>query len=723
MAALKRTPRYAPGYHLGKEFGDATLGPYLKLAIITRVDEVTLKADLKLVTGGGERFEIDLTQGMAGPRSFWGGVPEVNALVIVGFRKKHKQIEETVILGYLPVGTKSGGRFDPYAPDDPASIDPEDAALYAKIIGSTTRYKRLRLRPGDVGGMSSSGAEMVLSKDARMVNRAGDAVELRDNERTIVTHTVHRVDAAAGVKRLRGPIRRYDFYLPPDVLQAGNLKGEGDRYFGRDELAALGPGLPGAATKFAQADGTLNPLFSDPSRPPVTYANGRRAFYPSTVYGTPLEGGEAGPGDAFTEDRLEMRHQTDLGQDSLVEIDGFAVQPTRVYLERVYGTLVGNDPFSAQGQRQYGKVLRPQLWTDFGSSKPGRFSLEEIERAGNSDPEATTSAGAYLFRIDCPQANAQNNPFAIAVQKQGKVLVNVPKPSVERYPDARGVSVEANILGAIKLFVGAASPTNTSIHATLAGGIKADIGHNSDTGNALDVTFHSGVKQTFVGTPNEDGAALEHDVQGNLVVGVSGDSTETVEGSKSLRASNLLDMGAERVNLNATSGMTSTTRDLSWIVAGESQYRYGQLVQETIVTGGRISTILAGSEIKNILAGAMTTTVTAGATVFNNPGGAFTVNVGAGALTLTTASGAVAISAAAGAVSLQSGLAMTLTAGLAMTLTAGAALSLLAPQVLVGGPAALLGVVRGAPILPPGVPSLDFILGVPLPGSATFRSF
>jgi hypothetical protein len=726
MPPLKTHPTHVPGYVPGKEFADAIRGLYLKLAVITRVDDVTMKADLKIVTGGGERFEIDLTQAMAGPRSFWGGIPEVDSLAVVGFRKKHKQIEEVVILGYLPVGTKSGGRFDPYAPDDPANIAPEDASLYAKIIGRTTRYKRLRLRSGDVGGMSAAGSELVLSKDARMVNRAGDAVELRDAERTAVIHSVHKVESASGVKRLAGPIRRFDAFLPPDVLDSsGKLKGEADRYFGRDELAGLGPGLPGAPTKFAQADGTLNPLFQnlDGASPPVVYANGRRAFYPSTVYGTPLEGGEAGPGDAFTEDRMEMRHQSDLSQDSITEIDGFPVQSARVYIEQVYGTLVGNDPWSSLGQRQYGKVLRPQIWTDIGTTKPGLFSLEEIDRAGGSDAEATTSAGAYLFRVFAPKGAGLADTFAMSVQKQGKVLIQVPKPTVERYPDARGVSLEANILGAIKMFIGAMSPTNTSIQATLAGGIKADIGHNSDTGNALDITYHSGVRHSYRGVPGDTDRALDIEIQGDKAEAVSGDSVETVEGTRSIRASNLLDLGGERVNLNATSGFASTAKDVSWVVAGQSQYRYGLLVQETIAAGGRVSTILAGSEVRSILAGAMTTTVAAGATAFNNPGGAFAVTVGAGALTLTTASGAVAISAAGGAVALTAGLAMTLTAGLAMTLTAAAAVSLIAPQILLGGPAAVLGIVRGAPTLPPGAPSLDYILGIPYLGSALARSF
>lgn len=721
---LPTRPRYAPGSHPGKGFMDDIRGMGLRLAIITRVDEVNLKADLKMLTGGGERFETDLTQAMAGPRSFWGGVPEENSLVVLGFRPKHKQVDEAVILGYLPVGNKSGLRFDPFAPSDPTTIAPDEAELYAKIIGSTVRHKRLRLRPGNVGGMSAQGAELVLDRDIRMVNRAGDLLELRDAERTLLMQAIHRVDSASGVKSQAGPVRRLDLYLPDDVLQADGrtLKTEAQRYYGRDELQALGPGLAGSAYKYSNASGVINEFLNDETRyPSVTLANGRKVYYPTTVAGTALEDGEEGPGDAFTEHRVELTHQTDLSQDVLAEIDGFPTQSRRPFIQHVLGTVVGNDPFTAQGLRQYGKVLRPQLWTDFTSTKQGKFTLEEVDRGG-SDAEANTAAAAYLLRIDCPTTTTEDNPFAVAVQKQGKVLINVPRPNVERYPDARGVSVEANILGALKLFLGAAGPTNTSLQATLAGGIRADIGHNSDTGNALDVTFHSGVRQVFRGAPNDTNDAVSTEIQGNSTTSCSGDLKETVEGTRSLRATNLLDMGADRVNINATSGFAATTKDTNWVIAGQSQYRYAQLVQETIATGGRLSTILVGSETRNILAGALTTNVAAGATVFNNPGGAFAVNVGAGAITLTSASGAVAITAGAGAVAVTAGLAMTLTAGLAMNLTASAAISLLAPQVLLGGPAAILGLVRGIPALPPGAPSLDYILGIPYLGSALMRS-
>ena len=59
----------------------------LKAGIITRVDELHLKADVKVISGSEVRFELDLIQPMAGPSSFFGGIPEVGSVVVIGYRK------------------------------------------------------------------------------------------------------------------------------------------------------------------------------------------------------------------------------------------------------------------------------------------------------------------------------------------------------------------------------------------------------------------------------------------------------------------------------------------------------------------------------------------------------------------------------------------------------------------------------------------------------------
>lgn len=724
---MRTHSKHLPGKIPGADFVD-TGDPFgIKLAIVVRVDEINMKADLRVLTGGGDRWEVDLTQTMTGPRSFWGGIPEVKSLVIIGYRRTHKNLHNAVILGYVPTGNRSGLRFDPFAADDPANVDPADKELFEQVIGTTKRVKRLLMRPGDVGGMSASGAEFLLSKDVRYTNRAGDFVELRDSDRTLISQTIHRVESDAGLKRISGPIRRGGFYLPDDILDSkGKLRKPSDStpYYGTDELQAAGPGASvGGPAKFSNSDGQLLELFNDLKEfPPVTYSNGRRVHYPPTSPAVSIEDPNSAA-DAFVEQRLELSHTTDLSAEVLEEIDGFAMDRRMPYIEKVLGTVVGNDLNSTRGQRQYGRILKPRLFSDFTTREPGKFSLHEVDRQPTSpDIEAYTSAGAFLFKIRPPRA-VGDNAFVAAVSKQGKLFLNVPASTVEDYPSgSKKISVEANLEGALKAYIGASAPDRVSVHLTLEGGIHLDVGRDSQ-GNALTTRFHSATKTIYEGNPNEDDVATSIEVRGVKESSISGAERKVIEGSKTTTVSGMNQVNADRHNVNAHSGASYNLGELNMLVSGKSQLNYALQVLENIIAGGKLSTILAGGLTQNVLAGAVTYSVLAGATTFSNPAGAFSATVGTGALSFTTGVGAVTLSTGSGAVSIAAGAgALSLTAGLALNIAAGTVVSIVAPQILLGGPAAVLGICRGIPALPPGAPTLDLITGTPLMGSALNRS-
>lgn len=711
-------PKNPSGYVPGTEFTD-TGAPYgLKVGIITRVDELELKCDIQVLTGGGERFEIDLTQGMAGPRSFWGGIPEVNSMVILGYRRRHKQLHEAMILGYLPTGKRSAMRFDPLSSVDPSEVTPEDADLVSKIFSRQTRYKGLRLSPGDVGGMSASGAEFVLSKDVRMANRAGDLMELRDSDRTLITQTLHRVENEAGVLRLSGPVRRSSFYLPPDIFSNGKtLKGPSARYFGGSVVK-----------RYTVSANTVFDIFNNPTTyPPVTYSNGRQAHYPVTQPGVNFESATEGAGaEPYTEDRLEMAHTTDLTQEVREEIDGFQMDRRPIYIERVLGTVVGNDLSSDTGLQQYGQLLRPKVFDDFQATGPGVFTTEPIARSPLDDQETYTTTGGFMFRLTPPPSPAGRSDtvsaFAVAVSKQGKLFLNVPGSRVEKYASGtKNVSAELNFEGAVKARMGAARPDNIAFHLTLEGGFVIDT-RGGSSGAGLQFRTHSSYILEAQGVQDNNNVAYSENLQGNREAFTSADSTENVAGAKITTVNGGYSVRADRFSVNAQSGLGLNAGGIDVLSSGKSQYQYAQAVLETIVTGGRISTILAGGLIETVTVGARTINVLGGAMATNIPAGAYTVTVGSGALTLSTAAGAMSLSAAAGAVSISSGLAMTLTAGVAMNLTASTMLVAAAPQVLIGSPAASLGVCRGTPMMPPGTPSLDWVTGLPLQGAALFRS-
>jgi len=455
---LKRPPgmRTPPTMGVDPESQYTTSDPMgSKVGIITRVDEINLKCDVKILTGAGDQYEVDVTQAMAGPRSFWGGIPEVGSLVLLGYRRKHKQITVAFIIGYLSVGAHIGLGFDPISPVDPNEVTPEDAARVKSFFGNTVRYRRIKFRPGEVGGMSTYGAEFGLTKNVTMYDRAGDLLELRDTDRTFISQSVHRVSSAAGVYELAGPVRRGHLFLPSDVTQSDGVTLQTNNYYGKEELQTTGPG----PNTYANTNGKLLGLFNNQTGefPPVTYSNGKRTFFPSDIVGTSPEDPQGG-GNMYTEHRLEISHQTDGSQEVRDEIDGFQMDGRRPFIEQVAGTVTGNDAFSSGGLRQYGKILKPQIFGDIisQSKNKGKFTLQEVQRSPvEPDIEVDTLAGAYLLRI-VPPTNQQDtdSQFAVSVSKQGKVFLNIPGSKVERYPSgSKNVSMEANLDGALKMYV------------------------------------------------------------------------------------------------------------------------------------------------------------------------------------------------------------------------------------------------------------------------------
>lgn len=718
------SPRAIPGKPPHREFDSADLPYGIKLALVTSVDDIHMKANLKVITAGGDRFEIDLTQGMAGPRSFWGGVPEINSLVIIGYRRIQTKIYDAVILGYIPVGNRSGMRFDPWAADDPGNVLPEEAVSYKEQFGETIRYKRLMLRPGDVGGMSSAGAELVLSKDIRLVNRAGDGLELRDADRTLAVESRHKVESFGGIHRISGPIRRSTAYLPDDVFQAdGTLKTQDEGYYGRDELEAAGPGDPGDETKWA-VDGAINDIFNDTAGfPPVMHANGRRAHYVATRPAVDVDDPDGGA-RVFVEDRMEMEHNTDMAQDVLEEIDGFAVDRRPPYIERVIGTVAGNSMITSDGMRKYAEVLKPVLFTDFASTTRGRFSMDAIDRSllRGPDEEVNTSAAAYLFRIRPPKGIGANE-FACAVTKQGKLYLNLPKSTVDNYASSgtNNVSAEMMLDGALKAYIGASTPDRVSAHLTLQGGLHLDVGPDVD-GNAITILRRGGIKYRVDAVPNANNLAEETEIRGGRAM-TCGFEVKNIAGQQTTQVNGASKLLCDRSSIEAHSGYTLNAGELNQLIAGKTQLNYALAVLENIIAGGKISTILAGGNLQTCTAGPVTHTAAAGPMAFNVAAGPYAVNVGTGAVGINTGAGPVSMATGGGAVSIAAaGGAVAMTSGAAMTLTAAAVCSIAAPVTAIGGPAAVLGVTRGIPTLPAGTPSLCPVSGGPLPGAATVYS-
>lgn len=735
-------PKHAPGSWGGKQLQESKEAS-IYVGILTRVDEVHMKADVRIITGGAtDQPEVDLTQAMSGPRSFWGGIPEVNSLVLIGYRPLPGKSPKPCILGYLPASVMSGVKFDPFATNDPTSIAASDQALYSQLFNPTYRSKRMKLLPGDVGGMSSGGSELKLDKNIMMVNRGGDLIELRDAERLLITQAINQFHSSSGVKHNFGPIRRGAMYLPMDIFQGNDttkplIEAPGgdnplnpnpispqiqEHYFGQSVLSSLGPGNPGDPTKYCSSTGVVNAYFNNFGEfPPVTYSNARKVFFPSTIVNANPENPST-PGDIYVEHRIEIKHTTDAVQEVLDEIDGFNVdiiQPG-TFIEHVMGTVVGNDPNSSDGMSSYGRVLKPVVFDNWSSSVAGTFKLIETNRSMlSADTEINFQAGAYLFKITPPEASSDDDVFAACISKQGKVFLNVPGSVVEdTYDGTKNVSAELNFGGGIKAFVGKEALTGESIHLVCGGSIHVEM--NGDArGKGFTPVYNCSVDATYLGGNDDDNNALSESVQGNARFAATGDIVTTANGSHHTIVDGQITIQGTRININGISGYTLNAAQENKVISGQSQFNYGLVVMENIAAGGKVTTVLAGGIITNVVAGAVVTNVLGGA--MSNFSGAAMASTAAGAMT-QTAGGAMTMSAG-GAIAQTAGGAWTATAGLAATMTAGVAASLVAPQCLLGGPAAVYGIARGLPMMPPGTPSLDWITGLPLQGCAVARSF
>lgn len=677
-----------------------------------------MKCDVAVLTSGNTtRYEIDLTQGLAGPRSFWGGIPEVGSVVVLGYRRKHKKLFEAVIVGYLPVGNKTGARFDPYGATNPSEISPEDQELYNQIYGPPVRYKRLLMEEGDVGGMSSRGSELVLSTDLQGCNRAGDGFHFRDTDRTFLATALWFDHRSSGHSLIAGGVRRRKLFLP-SALFSSEDRSPAEGYLGSSILQEAGAGDSGGPFKMLSSEGILGEKVNNESEfPPVTYSDGSRAFY---VGIDPSENPESpdATGQVFVEHAFRLDHTTDLVPPVTVGHEGFEVDRTLPFVTLSHGTLVGDEPWTTQGMRLYGKILKPSLFTDFRSFASTRFTLNPVNRTPtNADIEAYTQAAAFYYRMLPPRGD---DPFVVSVSKQGKLFLQVPGSSVEDQT-SKNISLEALFLGAIKAKVGASAPDRVSLNLALDGGIHADIGSDS-SGRAVTLRFRSSVHQTYQGTPDTDDVAIRTEVQGISQRSVTGEDFETVKGSKLTTVNGRYQMEADRLVVNAISGFSGNYGEKNELVSGKTQINYALQVLENIVAGGKILTILAGGYTDTVTAGARITNVLGGAFSTNVAAGAYTVTVGTGAISVTTGAGAIAVSTGAGAMSLAAGGAISISAGLALNLAASTIISLTSPQILLGGPLSVLGVVRGAPSLPPGAPSLDFFLNIPFLGSALVRS-
>lgn len=202
----------------------------LASAVVEFVDYKALKVDITILTGeDGAPYNyrgIDLTFPSAGRRTFFGALPDVGDLCVVGWAIQESSgtgsSRQPVILRWLPSAPWMGYEWTPFQSLAPSEgLDsPKDREVYKSSL-QRTRFKLRTMAPGSVLASSSQGSDLVLDESAVLFNRRGNEIRLRDQDQALVTRSVNQFHNSAGTRVYSGMVQRDARLLPTQVFSDG----------------------------------------------------------------------------------------------------------------------------------------------------------------------------------------------------------------------------------------------------------------------------------------------------------------------------------------------------------------------------------------------------------------------------------------------------------------------------------------------------------------------
>jgi len=412
---------------------------FSRVGIIRRIDWETQQLDVQWLDGAGGMTNLSLTHAYAGPRSAIAAMPEVGSIVVCVMVRSSTRSTFPVPVAYLPFGFKSGLNHD---------IVQELNSAIETDFANPVRTRFRKLYPGEVWLSSSTGAEILLTRDVLLTNQSMCEFLMDSKKRSISEKSMtHAVITAAG---------RWRFGL--------TARADGQPHFSSDSFFA-GIGEDDIKDGVKLDEQILNGFVR-----PVVLPDGKRLF---VVSSNPLsQDGPRGMGPntaLYVEDRLELREISDgildvAEETEDLDIDALsekAIAQTRnlPFIVDVRGTLVGADPSEAL----YARPLTRRIFDSW--DHPAGEPLEYLQVA-ETDEEflaimrhmryartGERSRGAGIGQRGAEDAVRRS--YAVDVTKEGKTMVFLPASS-DKDPLAKGVSVEALLEGAVKVKLGRA---------------------------------------------------------------------------------------------------------------------------------------------------------------------------------------------------------------------------------------------------------------------------
>jgi len=457
-AALKEKLRPR---QLRKDRAGGQPGEYpLRIAKVTEVDSIQRTFSLYILTGSGDTYDkMQMSFPGAGARHFLGAIPEVNDLCVVGFSPAESGSSAVpYVVGWLVPGASAGYDWLMTSPtkEDEVSLTPAMREALTGTFGRR-RHKLRHLEAGNVGASSSQGSDLILDEGVLLANRRGNELLLRDQDQALVSRSLQRFHAGAGVRTYSGMVQR-DSTLLPTQMFADDIDWTAGKQIESDGTAVAPGDLPetdnpGALTAHPVFEtnlqmGNVDPnqalvrglfidehgmMYDELVRPSATYGgkNLYRVSMDPNADGSYPNAALSEDAEVFTEVRWEVSHtadgtlpvteQTDgididrllpnaptEGTDGSGDVNPLNRSPNAPMVEVVMGTAIGNDPINERSS--YGRPLVPALFDENGRFSPG------LHAAGPTTP--VSDHAAFLVRVHNP-TDPKAPPAFMAITKGG----------------------------------------------------------------------------------------------------------------------------------------------------------------------------------------------------------------------------------------------------------------------------------------------------------------
>lgn len=525
----------------------------LRPGIITRVDPEKWEVDVQWLDGGGGYSKIPVSGGFDSVRSFSGGMPEQNSLVLCHFVRYSGRSARPRIVAYLPSGYKLGLNYD---------------AVEANLGESEVRRKFRKLYPGEILHSSTQGSDILLDENVYLSDSVLDELWLRAADHSINANSLNNYIMTNAGRISNGLTIRNDV---TSITALGAAYGS---FLNVDDSQSMPPA--------SQLIGTLRP---------IVLPNGKRIWHVTTNLGAKTldEGGYP-----WCEHRLELLEVNDgvlqmLEQNGDLDVDnlyhskrpdktpGTPLEDNLVVIQ-VVGTLVGNNPLTApyggSSGALYGKVLKRQIFVTNMDTSPTLLYLPTT-----SALEEDKLASIYHFQLPKSDKSGEakdfagtpvKNPTVFDINKEGKVLFNLSASSVLDTL-GEGRSIEGGVDGGTKLALGRNTLQKESLRLDTVGKITSTVGSDEALlGESINLTLKGGLNVTIQQGATDTNAIKIAVTTGNIELINSGVGTikiETASGNvdvKTTLGDVTVETAAGKADIKATTGLTviSTTGDV-----------------------------------------------------------------------------------------------------------------------------------------------------------------